>query len=130
MHKIFVYGTLRPGKGETVQIPGRMFDLGWFPGVVDIFDPHWKDAQFVSLRPMFTAEVIEVDDETLARLDRYEGYDPRHPETSLYVRKEYKDGFIYQFNGNVDGATPVLSGDWLDYTKQKEGCNAGIHSRR
>lgn len=120
LHRVFVYGTLRPGKGETVQIPGRMFDLGWFPGAVMIgVEPEHR----------ILAEVIEVDDAGLARLDRYEGYDPRHPEHSLYIRKDYEDGFIYQFNGNVDGKLPVLTGDWLDYIGQKEGCNAGIHSR-
>lgn len=120
-HKIYCYGTLRPGTGETVQIPGRMFDLGWFPGAV-----------LIGVEPEhhILAEVIEVDDAGLARLDRYEGYDPRHPEHSLYVRKEYEDGFIYQFNGNVDGKLPVLTGDWLDYIGQKEGCNASHFARR
>lgn len=120
MHKIFVYGTLRPGTGETVEIPGRMFDLGWFPGAVLIgVEPEHR----------ILAEVIEVDDAGLARLDSYEGYNRHNPSSSLYVRKEYEDGFIYQYNGNVEGRFPVLSGDWLNYTQQKEGCNAGIHSR-
>ena len=119
-HKIFVYGTLRPGVSEPVMVPGQMFDLGWFPGVVNVetaVDSH------------FMAEIIEVDDETLARLDAYEGYDPRHPEHSLYVRKEYQDGFIYQYNGNVSGRLPVPTGDWLEYTQMTEGCNASHFAR-
>ena len=128
-HKIFVYGSLRPGKSETVTVPGQMFALGWFPGAVNINENEVDD------QPHFVAEVIEVDDEMLARLDQYEGYDPRHPEHSLYVRKKYKDGFIYQYNGNVNGRLPVptnLAGacDWLEYTQMKEGCNASVHSRR
>lgn len=119
-HKIFVYGTLRPGTSEPVMVPGQMFDLGWFPGAVGI---ETDDQHF------FMAEIIEVDDETLARLDAYEGYDPRHPEHSLYLRKEYQDGFIYQYNGNVSGKLPVPTGDWLDYTQMKEGCNASHFAR-
>lgn len=130
MHKIFVYGTLRPGTSEPVMVPGQMFDLGWYPGVVDIFDPDWIETEFVSARPMFKAEIIEVDDETLARLDDYEGYNPRNPEQSLYRRVAYQDGFIYQYNGSVYGRLPVPTGDWLDYTQMKEGCNASHFARR
>jgi len=130
MHKIFVYGTLRPGTGETVRIPGIMFDLGWYPGVVAVNDPHWRDAEFASLRPMFTAEIIEVDDAELARLDDYEGYRPGDNENSLYRRIHYEDGFLYEYNRSVGNRPRVSSGDWLAYTQQKEGCNAGIHSRR
>lgn len=121
MHKIFVYGTLRPGVSEPVMVPGQMFDLGWFPGAVGI---ETDDQHF------FMAEIIEVDDETLARLDDYEGYNPRDPERSLYRRLSYQDGFIYQYNGNVDGRPPVPTGDWLDYTQMKEGCNASHFARR
>lgn len=120
-HKIFVYGTLRPGISEPVMVPGQMFDLGWFPGAVNIE---------TAVDTFFMAEIIEVDDETLARLDDYEGYNPRNPEHSLYRRLSYQDGFIYQYNGSVDGKMPVPTGDWLDYTQMKEGCNAAHFARR
>ena len=120
-HKIFVYGTLRPGVSEPVMVPGQMFDLGWFPGVVNIE---------TAVGTFFKAEIIEVDDEMLDRLDSYEGYNPRNPEHSLYVRKEYQDGFIYQYNGSVEGKMPVPTGDWLDYTQMKEGYNASHFARR
>lgn len=121
MHKIFVYGTLRPGVSEPVMVPGQMFDLGWFPGAVNIE---------TAVDHYFMAEIIEVDDETLARLDDYEGYNPHNPEQSLYRRLSYQDGFIYQYNGNVEGKLPVPTGDWLDYTQMTEGCNAAHFARR
>jgi gamma-glutamylcyclotransferase (GGCT)/AIG2-like uncharacterized protein YtfP len=121
MHKVFVYGTLRPGASEPVLVPGQMFDLGWFPGVVNIE---------TAVGAFFKAEIIEVDDDTLARLDSYEGYNPNHPASSLYVRKEYQDGFIYQYNGNVSGKLPVPTGDWLEYTQMTEGYNASHFARR
>lgn len=125
-HKIFVYGTLRPGVSEPVMVPGQMFDLGWFPGAVNIE---------TAVDTYFMAETIEVDDAGLARLDSYEGYNPDHPASSLYVRKAYQDGFIYQYNGNVEGKMPVPTdpqgcSDWLDYTQMKEGCNASHFARR
>jgi gamma-glutamylcyclotransferase (GGCT)/AIG2-like uncharacterized protein YtfP len=92
-----------------------MFDLGWFPGAINIGQGQ---------KPHFMAEIIEVDDNVLARLDDYEGYNPRNPEHSLYIRMSYQDGFIYQYNGSVDGKLPVPAGDWLKYTQMKEGCNA------
>lgn len=115
IHKIYCYGTLRPGVSEPVLVPGQMFDLGWFPGVVNIE---------TAVDTFCKAEIIEVDDETLARLDSYEGYNPNHLASSLYVRKAYQDGFIYQYNGSVEGKMPVPTGDWLDYTQMSKGCNA------
>jgi gamma-glutamylcyclotransferase (GGCT)/AIG2-like uncharacterized protein YtfP len=131
-HKIFVYGTLRPGVSEPVMVPGQMFDLGWFPGVVGVPDEPVGPMFFAEneVEHFFMAEIIEVDDETLARLDSYEGYNPNHPASSLYVRKAYQDGFIYQYNGNVSGKLPVPTGDWLEYTQMTEGCNASHFARR
>lgn len=120
--KIFVYGTLRPGKTEPVLIPGEMFDLGWFPGV--------KLSKEEEDGPHFLAEEVFVDDETLYDLDRYEGYDVHNTSSSLYVRKPYQDGFIYEYNGDMSGRLPVPSGDWLDYTQKGEGSNAHYLTRR
>ena len=83
-HKVFVYGTLKEGfgnnallrdatfvsRGCTVQ-PYLMLDTGGFPVVFQ--DPAKHNV---------SGEVYEVDDATLAQLDRLEG----HP--SFYERKE------------------------------------------
>lgn len=117
--KLFVYGTLRPGNAETVQIPGKMFALGWFPGV-KLSD---------NSENTFTAEVLEIDEANLTNVDRYEGYDPDNEEMSLFVRRPYQDGFIYEFNGKVDNKPQVMSGDWLQYTGKGAGVNASLPTR-
>lgn len=109
-HKIYVYGTLRPGAvAKVVKGNGTMLNLGGFPGV--ILDENG---------PEFTCEPVEVDDETLAELDRYEGYREGDPY-SLYVRVPFKDGEIYQFNRSGVDVDTVESGDWLIHTGESKG---------
>lgn len=122
-HKVFVYGTLRPGLNQGVHyVPGVMFDLGWFPGVT--LDPDTPDARFV-------VETIEVDDAGLSRLDSYEGYHEEAPDSSLYLRKSVcVDGvtaWIYEYNqGFSDNHERVLTGDWLAHTNEQSGASAGL----
>lgn len=105
MNKVYVYGTLRPNNSETVQIPGKLYDLGWFPGGrVD-----------ESSESSFTCEVIELDDEALKRTDRYEGFYEHSPEDSLFVRKPILDGWIYEYNHEVSEDRRVKSGDWFEH---------------
>lgn len=116
MHKIYVYGTLRPGTGPIVDVPGTMYDLGWFPGI------KWNDG----LGNTVKCEVIEADDQRLARLDHYEGYDEASPETSLYIREVFNDGYIYIYNRDVAGAKQVKEGDWLAFCGSSQGVNAHV----
>jgi len=99
-HIIYCYGTLRPFTGETYEVPGRMYDLGSFPGVKLGGDS------------VVTCEKIVVDDEKLESLDRYEGYYEDNHESSLYLRKEYEDGFIYEYNHDVDESRRIEDGVW------------------
>lgn len=108
---IYTYGTLRPGDTETVLVPGELYDLGWFPGIK------------LGGRSLVVCEKVEVHD--LDAVDKYEGYSPAYPDESLYIRRPYLDGFIYEFNGSVNPAKLVQSGDWLDYTQERRGRNAG-----
>jgi len=116
-HKVAVYGTLRPGTGKTAVIPGRIYDLGSFPGLV-------LDGSL----PGVTVELIEVDDRHLGQLDRYEGYIEKNPEMSLYIRREVDFGsgpfFVYEYNDVMDNYKPVDSGDWLEYKGQSAGSAA------
>ena len=116
-HKIAVYGTLRPATGEAVDIAGKIYDLGWFPGLV-------MDDSGTVVRGTW----IEVDDNRLAELDRYEGYNENRPENSLYLRKPFKDGWVYAYNRSVGDRAPIEtgieSGDWLAYTMTEEGVAA------
>jgi gamma-glutamylcyclotransferase (GGCT)/AIG2-like uncharacterized protein YtfP len=102
MTPLYVYGTLRKELGETHRVEGRLYDLGWFPGL--ILGPGGS----------VLVERIVVDD--IAAIDRYEGYREDDPQ-SLYLRRPYRDGFIYEFNRPVNPVKEIFSGDWLDYMK-------------
>ena len=113
MHKIYVYGTLRPNKGKTLRIKGSLFNVGWFPAAVNI-------KEGLGCEDEITVEVIKVSSKKLEDLDVYEGYDPSSPGTSLYLRKPFLDGFIYEYNRSVENLEKILSGDWFEFTKLKE----------
>jgi gamma-glutamylcyclotransferase (GGCT)/AIG2-like uncharacterized protein YtfP len=116
MHNVLVYGTLRPGTTTPVTIPGQMFSLGGFPGVRLTDEPGFT----------FQAEIVEVDDETLARLDQYEGYYESSPENSLYIRQRFTDpergidAWVYEYNHERVGEQ-VPDGDWLAYVGKPRG---------
>jgi gamma-glutamylcyclotransferase (GGCT)/AIG2-like uncharacterized protein YtfP len=124
-NKILVYGTLRVGQGAysgfkldrdtrhlgTVRVPGAMYHLGGFPGVVldGDLDGFWADL----------LEVTDADavPGVLQRLDGYEGYNEEAPDKSLYLRREidlpgYGPAFIYEINRDMSARIRVASGDW------------------
>lgn len=110
MNRLLVYGTLMPNDGSPViAVKGRMFDLGHYPGVVDI-----GTADSTVL-----CQVIEVSDSRLNDLDRYEGFCASDPSNSLYIRIRHGDAYIYQYNGDVTDRPQIASGDWLSLNKQK-----------
>lgn len=113
--KVYVYGTLRPGTKEVVEIPGELRDMGAFPGAI---------LKAPDAGSFFKAEVIEVDDKTLARLDQYEGYRPDSPMRSLYLRVPYLDGYIYTYNGDMSDRPLVKDGDWLKHKERLSGSAA------
>lgn len=117
MNKLLVYGTLREGlTNAVVRIPGKLYNLGWFPGLV--LDKSDEPSDFV------TCEVLEVDDGKLFMLDSYEGYDPGDPEGSLYLREKYGEYFVYTINKDVSDRPVIESGDWLDVANAKVGVYA------
>lgn len=110
---LYTYGTLRPGKTNTITIPGALFDLGRFPGL-----------KLGSGPGLVVCEPVEVNDWT--RYDRYEGFYPEDHEGSLYIRRPLVvpyglSGYIYEFNRPVDPITRIEGGDWLEYTQSKRG---------
>lgn len=108
---LYAYGTLRPGGPDIVKVQGSLYDLGWFPGI----------------KLGGTGEVVceRITVEDWQAVDRYEGFREDDPENSLYLRVPYLDGFIYEFNREVNPIKLVQSGDWLDYTKKERGVNGG-----
>lgn len=118
---LFVYGSLLPGLplhpllASAVplgpgQIPGRLYDLGDYPGAVTT--PHGRvHGEAYRLR----------DPGLLRRLDDEEGYDPADEAGSLYVRRRVPvtlaDGRViaawaYLYAGPLAQAVPIPSGDW------------------
>jgi gamma-glutamylcyclotransferase (GGCT)/AIG2-like uncharacterized protein YtfP len=125
---LFVYGTLRPALAPPglrphlegwrncgpARIPGRLYDLGRYPGAV--LDP--AESRSVC------GEVFEVPggEEALAALDDYEEVVAGRPEVSLYLRvlREVRLAtgaevpcWVYVFNGDVSAAPLIESGDYL-----------------
>lgn len=128
-----VYGSLRRGllnnamiaRDSSVfleqgQIKGTLYDLGWYPGLkVEGDTPIVADLYLVK------------DEQVMHSLNQYEGYTPRSPEKSLFVLKPTgffisgKDVMCYEYNGKVDGTTPVVEhGDWARHVSERNSRKA------
>lgn len=128
MTKVFVYGTLLEGEGNhpliakhintkmDAIIPGKLYHLGGFPGV--------RDAGGITDRNSFVlGEVYEVDDDTLAALDRLEGCrDLIDTEGNLYNRvtvpaytltgQHYAPVYVYEYNSTPSEDKLIEGGSW------------------
>ncbi|MCE2780490.1 gamma-glutamylcyclotransferase [Limnohabitans sp.] len=125
MTYLFIYGTLMPGlrlEAEMhgarfmgpAQVPGRLFDLGRYPGLLP-GDGH------------VTGEVYEVDHAHLARLDGVEGVVPGDRAESHYWREvvlvvsgplQGQPVQTYVYNRPVEGCTPIPHGDYRRYIRE------------
>lgn len=106
---LYVYGTLRPGiKEHVVDVPGVMYDLGFYPGVL-------VNPVIVPRNSFVRCEKVFVTDEELAEIDGYEGYHAKSPTGSLFVRTPFRDGFIYEYNQPIGSRLPIEGSpqDWL-----------------
>jgi gamma-glutamylcyclotransferase (GGCT)/AIG2-like uncharacterized protein YtfP len=124
---LFAYGTLQPGLAPTKIarvaaklrpvgegfVRGVLYDLGGYPGAV-------ADSNALGLIVGTVMELPE-DEGLLARLDAYEGFDPKAPEKSEYIREkqavELKAGgkvecWFYKYNRKARDADRVESGAW------------------
>jgi gamma-glutamylcyclotransferase (GGCT)/AIG2-like uncharacterized protein YtfP len=124
---LFSYGTLQPSLAPKEieaavrsmrrigngRVHGRLYDLGDYPGAI-----------LGSSGSMILGQVFELPDdpEILKQLDEYEGFDPAHPEGSLFVRKKcwvaLKGGkriscWVYIYNRHPGNAAGVANGDFL-----------------
>lgn len=118
-HRIAFYGTLLREHGaqdllgireactfvETCTLAGRLYDLGGYPAFVD-----GDDAVY--------GEVFEVDEDTLAIVDAFEGFDPGEPDGGEYVRERVTPVeridpvWVYRYRGSLDDARLIASGDY------------------
>ena len=104
-------GALVP-RGACV-IPGRLLDLGDWPGLID--GPGRVAGELYAI----------ADPAVLPRLDAFEEYDPADPEGSLYVRETVRlidppcDAHVYRYAGARDGCALVPGGDWRAWKEER-----------
>ena len=121
--KIFVYGTLRKGfplhtylsdKARFIgkgTIGGRLYDLGTYPGV------------FSSEPGEVKGELYELEDGSkhLNILDQIEDFDPKNPESSLFIRaltevrlsdNKTIQAWAYFLPSKPPGARLIVDGDY------------------
>jgi gamma-glutamylcyclotransferase (GGCT)/AIG2-like uncharacterized protein YtfP len=124
---LFVYGTLRRGTGHpmadflqrhgryvcSAQAPGRIYDLGSYPGMVEATEPH----------DHVRGDLFEVTDPdlVLAELDRYEACGPDDPQPHLFQRSVRMvrtatgaevQAWMYQYFGPVREEQRIASGEY------------------
>lgn len=122
---LFVYGTLMKGHRDDWQdkvgahfigrgrITGKLYRLGQFPGAVTSSD----------LGNHVEGEVYRLPNvsSALRILDKYEEFEPTHPATSLFIRKqisvEMEDGsateaWVYLYNRSVKKSNLIRSGNF------------------
>ena len=110
--RVFVYGTLRRGqRNHALLESGRllgpfitrplytMLDLGAYPAVV----PGGSTA--------VTGEVYAVNAQTLASLDRLEGYPRRY--TREILETPYGNAWFYIYLGRPGDRRSIGAGDWV-----------------
>lgn len=128
-HRVFVYGTLlsgfhnherclrtgkRLGATRTANAHYRMVDVNYFPGV------------FLDGTDAIVGEVYEVDDRTMERLDRLEGF------PFMYTRVEvdlegHGNAWMYIYNRTAERLPTIPNGDFRAYRMMVEAAErAGL----
>ena len=113
-HKVFVYGTLLTGERNARWAMNARRHPAWTHGT--IYDTGWGYPAFVKEgETKIVGELLTVDDEGFASMDRLEGY-PR-----LYRREEIEAftaeggcvrAWVYIMNSLPNGAKVIEGGDW------------------
>lgn len=123
---LFAYGTLLPSHARPEIAPvirrlkpigrgsarGRLYDLGEYPGAV-----------LSKTGPAISGHIFELPEDPglLKRLDDYEGFDPAHPDGSIFVRQEWPVTaaggkwlvcWVYVYNRHVGSAPGIVGGDF------------------
>lgn len=121
---------MRPfGRLEQLDVAGRLslvgpcrfrgvlYDLGSFPGAVP-----GDGVVHGELHQLGDPQVWSV-------LDRYEGYDEKREDQSLFIRRPVEliepagqGAWLYWYNGDVSDPPRVPSGDWAKYVEGSPDC--------
>lgn len=111
--RVFVYGTLRRGErnhrlvarsvfvGDALTKPVfTLYDLGYCPALV------------AGGHQAITGEIYEVDEATLAELDRLEGHPRVYQRSPIHLADDALVLAYLMPLSRVDGCAPIESGDW------------------
>ncbi|WP_424194862.1 gamma-glutamylcyclotransferase family protein [Ampullimonas aquatilis] len=136
---VLVYGTLRRGQANDItqlrmanlppaefvtqiQLPGALFDLGWYPGYSD--DPAYMDEAAQAV----TVEVYRVPAALIVKLDEIEEINDSADSEyfkrwiSLELDGHTRSCLLYQINPNrLGNGVLISSGDWVSYWAKKSG---------
>ena len=131
---IFVYGSLLSGIQTRIasylhrnsrfvgegQVPGCLFDLGFYPGLV--FNP--------GAPTLVTGHILELNhpEKVLPVLDETELSASGNPELNEYRREllPARTGsqiilcWMYVYNLSTEGLQPISSGNYLDYLRDNQ----------
>lgn len=122
------YGLLRQGGGGLERlgltdalshvgacvIPGVLYDLGGFPGIVE------GEGQVAG-------DLFRIESPAVSSLvDRFEDFDPDDPGQSAYVRRRVAlvepggmDAWVYVWTRPVAPEERIATGDWLAHVEAK-----------
>src|SRR5690606_1562391 len=133
---LFVYGSLRSGfKSPAYEYISRHFNLVgearvkgilYDPGDYPAAKPFDGDRYIIG--ELYEARHPAEFDWAIGQLDDYEGVTAEPGEQTQYTRaltdvisneKKYT-AWVYWYTGDVSGKPEVLSGDVLDYARQKD----------
>ena len=121
-HRVFVYGTLRRGGSNhhrmagaswlgEAKVRGRLYAVTWYPALRLDDTADWVQG-----------DVFEMDDETLASLDAFEGdeyervsVEPVMTDARMAWDDDVTMAWMWQWRGSVDGLLAIPTGDWLGY---------------
>ncbi|MBD1364620.1 gamma-glutamylcyclotransferase [Mucilaginibacter sp. ZT4R22] len=128
---LFVYGTLLQNDNQfgryltqhcnfiiTGKIAGILYDIGEYPGLV--ID---KNAGYVF------GSVYQIHNtHVLSEIDSYEGVGAIEEQPNLYLRINHPietaegiiEAWLYVYNLPVDGRPQIVSGDYMEYLRQKK----------
>ncbi len=150
---VFFYGTLLPEiaapevrrivekleRVDSASVAGRLYDLGPYPALASsgAADPS-SEARPPDARVRGAVFRLPADPHILRLLDRYEGHDAERPDRSLFVRTKKRaaldrggevTAWCYRYNGDLGGAPPIASGDYLAYRRMKDEEGLGLTGR-